>query len=121
PGASAANGVSPNRCRASASYLYRQPVDFRKELTLPDADKAGASKTFFAKIKEELHYIPAQLKVLEYWQEKAVFEGDYGADRIVAAPRPVHPLGKCQATPSLLAHLITSKYADGLPLYRQQQ
>src|SRR5699024_3201245 len=105
------------RQRGFSEWLPRERI----ELTLPDADKAGASKTFFAKIKEELHYIPAQLKVLEYWQEKAVFEGDYGADRIVAAPRPVHPLGKCQATPSLLAHLITSKYADGLPLYRQQQ
>ena len=31
------------------------------------------------------------------------------------------PLGKCIATPSLLAYLITSKYADGLPLYRQDQ
>lgn len=92
----------------------------RIELTLSDDEKAGATKTFFTKVKEELEYIPAQLKVLEYWQEKAVFEQD-GEERIVAAARPAHPLGKCIATPSLLAYLITSKYADGLPLYRQEQ
>lgn len=92
----------------------------RIELPLRDEDKVGASKVFFAKIKEELHYIPAQLKVLEYWQEKAVFEHDSGEDQVVAAPRPVHPLGKCQATPSLLAQIMIGKYADGLPLYRQQ-
>jgi transposase len=39
-------------------------------------------------------------------------------ERIVAASRPVHPRGKCFAHPSLLACLITAKYADGLPLYR---
>ncbi|SEL04543.1 hypothetical protein [Ectothiorhodospira marina] len=47
----------------------------------------GATKTFFTKVKEELHFIPAQLKVLEYWQEKAVFEQD-GEERIVALPGP---------------------------------
>lgn len=104
------------RQRGFSHTLLRERI----ELTLSDEEKAGATKTFFTKVKEELHFIPAQLKVLEYWQEKAVFEQD-GEERIVAAPRPVHPLGKCIATPSLLAYLITSKYADGLPLYRQEQ
>jgi transposase len=46
-----------------------------------------------------------------------VFEQD-DEERILAATRPVHPLGKCTATTSLLAYIITSKYADGLLLYR---
>ena len=104
------------RQRGFSDTLLRERI----ELTLSDEEKAGATKTFFTKVKEELEYIPAQLKVLEYWQEKAVFEQD-GEERIVAAARPAHPLGKCIATPSLLACLITSKYADGLPLYRQEQ
>ena len=104
------------RQRGFSDTLLRERI----ELTLSDEEKAGATKTFFTKVKEELEYIPAQLKVLEYWQEKAVFEQD-GEERIVAAARPTHPLGKCIATPSLLAYLITSKYADGLPLYRQEQ
>jgi transposase len=89
----------------------------RIELTLSDEEKAGALSTFFSKVKEELEYIPAKVNVLEYWQEKAVFERD-GQDHIISAQRPVHPLGKCMASPSLLAHIITSKYVDGLPLYR---
>jgi len=95
----------------------------RIELLLSAEERAGASRTFFSKVKEELEYIPAQLNVLEYWQEKAVFSegkdnGSGGSEKIIAAQRPVHPLGKCFASTSLLAHIITSKYADGLPLYR---
>jgi len=101
------------RQRGFSDKLLRERI----ELTLSDEEKVGASKTFFTKVKEELQFIPAQLKVLEYWQEKAVFEQD-GEERILAATRPFHPLGKCTATTSLLAYIITSKYADGLPLYR---
>lgn len=92
----------------------------RIELSLSDEEKAGASRTFFTKVKEELEYIPAVLQVLEYWQEKAIFAEEDGSDRIIAAERPRHPLGKCTVTTSLLAQIITAKYADGLPLYRQE-
>ena len=89
----------------------------RINLPLTDEEKQGASKTFFTKVKEELDIIPAQARVLEYWQEKAVFE-EYGEQRILAAPRPLHPLGKSMASTSLLAYILTAKYADALPLYR---
>jgi transposase len=92
----------------------------RIELKLADNEKADARSTFFTKVKEELEFIPAKLNVLEYWQEKAVFTADDGGDVLVAAKRPTHPLGKCVASTSLLAHIITAKYADGLPLYRQE-
>ncbi|HGX0004973.1 TPA: IS66 family transposase [Escherichia coli] len=105
-----------HRQRGFSASLLRERI----ELTLSDEQKAGASKVFFTKVKEELQFIPAQLKVLEIWQEKAVFERD-GEEVIIAANRPVHPLGKCIATPSLLGYIITSKYADGLPLYRLEQ
>lgn len=104
------------RQRGFSDKLLRERI----ELTLSDEEKAGAIKTFFTKVKEELEYIPAQLKVLEYWQEKAVFEHE-GEERIIAATRPLHPLGKCSVTPALLAYLIISKYADGLPFYRLEQ
>jgi len=105
-----------HRQRGFSASLLRERI----ELTLSDEQKAGASKVFFTKVKEELQFIPAQLEVLEIWQEKAVFERD-GEELIIAANRPVHPLGKCIATPSLLGYIITSKYADGLPLYRLEQ
>lgn len=92
----------------------------RIELNLSEAEKAGAQNTFFTKVKEELEYIPASLKVLEYWQEKAVFAQADGSEKILAAKRQSHPLGKCFATTSLLTQIIIAKYADGLPLYRQE-
>jgi transposase len=90
-------------------------------LTLSDEQKAGASKTFFTKVKEELDIVPAQARVLEYWQEKAVFDDDTGGQRIETAGRPIHPLGKCIASVQLLAYLLVAKYADALPLYRLEQ
>ena len=92
----------------------------RVDLPLSDAEKAGAEKTFFAKVKEELDIIPAQARVIEYWQEKAVFE-QAGGQRIQAAERPAHPLGKCIASVQLLAYILVAKYADALPLYRLEQ
>ena len=101
------------RKRGFSDKLQRVQI----HLALTDEEKEGAAKTFFTKVKEELEFIPAQLKVLEYWQEKAVFNTG-GEDVIVAAARPAHPLGKCFASTPLLAYIIASKYADGLPLYR---
>jgi transposase len=94
----------------------------RIELPLSDEQKAGASRTFFTKVKEELDIEPAKKRVLEYWQEKAVFDNEDGTEQhIVAAERPVHPLGKCMASVQLLAYLLVAKYADGLPLYRLEK
>ena len=87
------------RQRGFAASLTR----IRRELCLSEAEKAGASKTFFTKVKEELEYIPAQLNVIEIWQEKAVFK-EGPEEHLVVAPRPVHPLGKCVASTSLLAY-----------------
>ena len=90
----------------------------RVELTLTDEEKAGAVNTFFSKIKEELDIIPARGQVIEYWQEKAVFGEEIGKNRMISAERPPHPLGKSVASTGLLAHILVSKYADALPLYR---
>jgi transposase len=90
----------------------------RVELPLSEEEKAGASKTFFTKVKEELDIIPAQAQVIEYWQEKAVFDHADAEPTIKVAARPVHPLGKCLASVQLLAWILVAKYADALPLYR---
>ena len=93
----------------------------RVDLLLDDADKAGASRTFFTKVKEELDIVPAKTQVIEYWQEKAVFDDEGGEQRIAAAPRQPHPLGKCIASVQLLAYILVAKYADALPLYRLEK
>jgi transposase len=40
-------------------------------------------------------------------------------ETIVQAPLPSFPIERGRPGPGLLAHVIVSKYADGLPLYRQ--
>lgn len=110
--------VRQTRQRGFSANLVRERI----EHTLTELEKAGADSTFFTKVKEELHYIPAQLKVLEHWQEKAVFTANSNLqeERMVAAQRPVHPFGKCSVTTALIAHIITDKYLYGMPLYRQE-
>ena len=106
------------RQRGFSANLVRERIEHK----LTELEKAGADKTFFTKVKEELHYIPAQLKVLEHWQEKAVFTSKNSTqeDQVIAGQRPVHPFGKCSVTTSLIAHVITDKYLYGMPLYRQE-
>ena len=40
---------------------------------------------------------------------------------IITAPMPKQPIPKGLPAPGLLAHIITSKFADHLPLYRQEK
>ena len=89
-------------------------------LRLSDEEKDGAMDTFFTLVKEELDIVPAQARVIEYLQEKAVFLDDHGNREFKAADKPRHPLGKCIASVVLLAHVVIAKFADGLPLYRQE-
>ena len=108
---------SKKRQRGFSDDLERRRI----ELLLSEDEKVGAQRTFFTKVKEELEFIPAKMTVLEYWQEKAVFvdaEQTPPKETLLAAPRPTHPLGKCHASIGLLTHILVSKYADGLPLYR---
>jgi len=83
-------------------------------IDLTDEEKEGAIDTCYTKVKEELDIVPAQVRVLEYLQEKAVFEKD-GERQIKAAQRPVHPLGKTIASVRLLAYIIIAQYCDSLP------
>jgi transposase len=46
----------------------------RIELPLSEQKKARANQTFFAKLREELDNNPDKARIIEYWQEKAVFE-----------------------------------------------
>ena len=104
---------STTRQRGFAPSLPR----IRVEHTLSNDVRAQAIRTFFTKVKEELDFVPATLRVLEHWQEQAVLP-EQGTERMVAAGRPIHPLGKCSASIALLVYIIVSKYADGMPLYR---
>ncbi|RLA16221.1 MAG: IS66 family transposase [Gammaproteobacteria bacterium] len=67
---------------------------------------------------EQVEFIPATARVLVHVRPK------YGCPRcktgVRIAPMPPQPIPKSVASPSLLAYVAVSKYADALPLYRQQ-
>ena len=107
------SNTKPRGRKPLSSDLPREQVF----LYLTDEEKTGAKSTFFAKVKEELDIVPAKVRVLEYMQEKAVFESTEG-QKMVAAALPKHPLPGSLGSTGLVAHVITSKYVDGLPLYR---
>jgi transposase len=67
---------------------------------------------------EQLEYIPAKIQVLEHIKAKYSCKA---CETVKTAKMPKQPIPKSIATPGLLAQIITSKYADHLPLYRQEQ
>lgn len=75
-------------------------------------DRDGETRTVQVEMR------PAQVRVVEHVCPK------YRCticDRVVkAVAPPPSPIPGSIATPSLLAHIATAKFADGLPLYRQE-
>lgn len=66
---------------------------------------------------EQLVFVPASAKVLVHIRPK--YACSSCKDGVKVAPPPATPIPKSFATPSLLAQIVTAKYVDALPLYRQ--
>jgi transposase len=69
-------------------------------------------------ISEQLDYQPARVRVLKHIRPK--YACPCCREGVQIAPVPPALFPKSLATPSLLAHIVTAKFADGLPLYRQE-
>lgn len=68
-------------------------------------------------VSEQLEFIPARLFVRRFLREKLACPR--GCDQsVVTADKPLEVIEKGLAGPGLIAHVITAKYADHLPLYR---
>jgi transposase len=88
---------------------------------LSEAEKrceCGACKEAIdQQVSEQLDIIPAKVRVLKHIRLK------YACKHCDSAPQtaamPAQPIPKSQASAGFLAYVITSKYADALPLYRQ--
>lgn len=68
---------------------------------------------------EQLSYTPARMRVLLNVRPK--YACPHCEEGVKIAPPPLQAIPKSMATPSLLAHVTVSKYADALPLYRQSK
>jgi transposase len=69
-------------------------------------------------VSEVLEYAPARFKVIRHVRPKLSCTK---CDVIVQAEAPSRPIKRGLAEPGLLAHVLVSKYADHLPLYRQAE
>ena len=69
-------------------------------------------------VSEVLEYVPASFFVVRHVRPKLSCTK---CDHIVQAAAPSRPIERGVAGPGLLAHVLVSKYADHLPLYRQSE
>jgi transposase len=81
-------------------------------------DCGGDRACIGEEVREQLEYIPASLIVLQHVRPKYAC-ADCQA-HVVIAERLPEPIEKGLPGPGLLAHVAVSKYADHLPLYRQE-
>ena len=76
-------------------------------------------------VSEKLDYVPARLKVQRHVRYKYAcrncegVESDQGAVKIAPMPPQIIPQGI--VSPGLLAHMLTAKFVDALPFYRQEK
>ena len=81
-------------------------------------DCGGQLRQFGEDVSEQLEYIPESFKVIRHVRPKFACRG---CERVVEAPAPSRPIERGIAGPGLLAHVLVSKFADHLPLYRQSE
>jgi transposase len=99
----------------------------RIEHDVPEAEKICSCGCTLSRIGEEtseqLDIEPAKIQVLQNVRFKYACRSCEGSSHegpaVIIAPVPAQPIPKSNASPGLLAHIVTSKFVDGLPLYRQ--
>ena len=97
----------------------RQPLPDHlpvKEIIIEPAVDTEGMKKVGELITETLDYIPASLTRIRYIRPKYAKQDGAG---IVIGSLPDRPLPKSIAEAGLLSYLITSKFVDHLPFYRQ--
>jgi transposase len=76
----------------------------------------GEMKSLGEDAAEQLEYVPASFRVIRHVRPKFAC---VCCDHISQAPAPSRPIQRGLAGPGLLAHVLVSKFADHVPLYRQ--
>ena len=96
------------------------PREVHTHLPAEDAcpDCGGQLRKLGEDVSEILERVPATYKVIRHVRVKMACTR---CDVIVQAPAPSRPIERGLAGPNLLAHVLVSKYAVHLPLYRQSE
>lgn len=96
------------------AHLQRESIVHAPACTCSDC--GGALRRIGESVSEMLEYVPARFKVIRHVRPKLACDGCAAIIQTQATSRPI---ARGLAGPGLLAHVLTSKYADHLPLYRQ--
>jgi transposase len=102
--------------RALPEHLPRERVVHEPACSCPDC--GAQMRRIGEDVSEVLDYLPARFKVIRHVRPKLACPS---CERIVQAPAPSRPIERSFAGTGLLAHILTAKYADHLPLYRQAE
>jgi len=95
------------------------PSHLRREETIIEPENlVEGSKKIGEEITEILEYKKAEIYVKKFIRPKYALPKEEG---IKVAALPSLPIPKGNAGPGLISHILISKYADHLPLYRQKQ
>jgi len=107
--------VKPVR-RALPAHLPREDVVHDTACTCPAC--GGTLRHLGEDVSEMIEYVPGRYKVIRHVRPKFSCAA---CQKIVQASAPSRPIARGLAGPAFLAHVLVSKYADHLPLYRQSQ
>lgn len=75
-------------------------------------------------VRSEIMYVPAHVRIVRYFRQNYVCpkcESETTEATIVKSPVPQPVIQKSLASPSSVAHVMYEKYANAMPLYRQEQ
>lgn len=102
--------------RALPAHLPREEIVHAAACSCPAC--GGVLRPLGEDVSEMIEYVPGRYKVIRHVRPKLSCAQ---CQKIVQAPAPSRPIARGLAGPGFLAHVLVSKYADHLPLYRQSQ
>ena len=135
-----ANPAQPEPTVETITYERKKERRQREDLTehlpvetieyhLPEAEQVcpccgGSLHAMSTEVRQELKIVPAEVKVVRhvrhvYACRRCEREGTQTPVITAAMPNPAAP--GSLASPSILAHIMTEKYVDAMPLHRQEQ
>ncbi len=111
-----------SRRRRRELDLHKLP-HYRHELDVPPAEKicSGCGRTKDCIGTDEtkiLEYVPSKLEVHVHVRPKYACRSC--KDGVVSPPPPERPIVRGIAGPGLIAQIVTAKFGDHLPLYREE-
>jgi len=97
-------------------HLPRDVVEHAAPCACPNC--GGALRPLGEDVTEVLDYVPGSFRVIRHVRPKLSCRA---CESIAQAPAPELSIRRGLAGPGLLAHVLTAKFCDHLPLYRQAE